>query len=145
MIRALGYPAARDAADQNGPGRAQPESDQRWTVQTMDLVIEDLPGGIKLAKLAGRLDIPGAAKIDLPWNVLIGNNLKVVVDLEAVSFMASMGIRSIILGAKKVTSRGGRMVLLKPNPDVHKVLTETGTDAIVPIVDSLDAAVAAVA
>jgi anti-anti-sigma factor len=109
----------------------------------MELVIEELPGGIKRARLDGRLDIPGAAKIDLPWNVLVGNNKQVIVDLEKVSFMASMGIRSMILGAKTIKSKGGKMVLLKPNPDVLKVLTETGTDAIVPIVDTLDAAITA--
>lgn len=113
------------------------------TATYMDLVIEELDGGIQRAKLNGRLDIPGAAKIDLPWNVLVGNNKQVIVDLEHVTFMASMGIRTMILGAKTMKAKGGRMVLLKPRPDVHKVLTETGTDSIVPIFDTLDAAIAA--
>ena len=110
----------------------------------MEMLIDELPGGIKRASLNGRLDIPGAMKIDMPWNVLIGNNTKVIIDLEKVSFMASMGIRSIIMGAKTVKSKGGKMVLLKPNADVAKVLAETGTDSIVPIVQDLDAAIATV-
>jgi anti-sigma B factor antagonist len=110
----------------------------------MELVIETLPDGIKHAKLVGRLDIPGAMQIDLPFNVLVGNHPKIIIDLSQVSFMASMGIRSLIMGAKTVKSKGGRMVLLHPTPDVAKVLAETGTDTIVPIVQDLEAAIAAV-
>jgi anti-anti-sigma factor len=110
----------------------------------MEMVIEMLADGIKKANLTGRLDIPGAMKIDLPFNVLVGNNPRIIIDLEHVTFMASMGIRSLIMGAKTVKSKGGKIVLLKPSVDVHKVLTETGTDTIVPIVNDLDSAIAVV-
>jgi len=109
----------------------------------MDMTIEPVGHDIKHARLCGRLDIPGALKIDLPFNVLVGNNPKVIIDLESVTFMASMGIRSLIMGARTMKSKGGRMVLLKPNADVLKVLAETGTDTLIPVFQDLDSAIAA--
>lgn len=107
--------------------------------------IETLADDIAKVNLAGRMDILGAQKIDLHFSVVVGSRRKVVVDLAQVSFLASMGIRTLILGAKAVKSKGGKMVLLNPTADVEKVLTDTGAEAIVPILHDLDAALAAVA
>ena len=73
-----------------------------------------------------------------------GSQRKVIVDLEQVSFLASMGIRTIIMGAKAINLKGGRMVLLRPTPDVEKVLTTTGIDTLISIVHDLDAAIGVV-
>ena len=70
---------------------------------------------------------------------------RIIVDLEAVSFLSSMGIRTIILGAKAVKSKGGRMVLLNPASDVEKTLIVSGIDTVVPILHELPSALAAVA
>ncbi len=110
----------------------------------MEMQTQSLAGDITKVNLTGRLDIVGAQKIDLHFNVVVGNHPRVIVDLEHVPFLASMGIRTLIMGAKTMKSKGGRMVLLKPTPDVETVLTDSGTDTIIPIVHDLDAAVAAV-
>jgi anti-anti-sigma regulatory factor len=55
-----------------------------------------------------------------------------------------MGIRTIIMGAKAINLKGGRMVLLRPTPDVEKVLTTTGIDTLISIVHDLDAAIGVV-
>jgi anti-sigma B factor antagonist len=110
----------------------------------MEMQTQSLAGDITKVNLTGRLDIMGAQKIDLHFNVVVGNHPRVIVDLEHVQFLASMGIRTLIMGAKTMKSKGGRMVLLKPTADVETVLTDSGTDTIVPIVHDLDAAIAAV-
>jgi anti-anti-sigma regulatory factor len=44
------------------------------------------------------------------------------------------------LTAKSIASRGGRMVLLSPIPEVLNVLEITGIPAIIPIYSSLESA-----
>jgi len=106
---------------------------------------DDIGGGVTKLSLNGKLDIAGAGAIDMPWSVMMGSRRAIVVDLSGTSFIASMGLRTLIMGAKTVASKGGKMVLLNPNADVAKVLEDSGTTSIVAIYSDLDAAVAAVA
>jgi anti-anti-sigma factor len=62
------------------------------------------------------------------------------VDLSDVEFLASIGIRLLMLSAKSIISRGGRMVLLSPTPEVKSVLEITGIPAIIPIYEGLESA-----
>ena len=110
----------------------------------MQMLTEDLGGNVTKASLNGKMDIAGAQAIDLPFNVMVGSKRAIVVDLSGVTFIASMGLRTLIMGAKTVTSKGGKMVLVGPSEDVAKVLEDSGTTTIVPIYPSLDAAIAAV-
>jgi anti-anti-sigma factor len=93
--------------------------------------------------LTGRLDLAGSAKIDLPFSAAAGSNRNVLVDMSGVTFVASIGIRTLVLGAKTVQRRGGKFLIVAPRPDVAEVLTVTGVDELMPIVPSLaDARVA---
>ena len=56
-----------------------------------------------------------------------------------------MGLRSIVLPARAVNSRGGKVVLFAPNAMVESVLKTSGIDSLLPIHRDLDAAVAALA
>jgi anti-anti-sigma factor len=111
----------------------------------MEMKIETLDGGVTKVNLVGKLDIAGAMDIDLHFNVVVGSQRQVIVDLSQVSFLASMGIRTLIMGAKGVKSKGGRMALLSPTPEVEQVLTVSGTDTLIPIEHDLDAAIRLVA
>jgi anti-anti-sigma factor len=109
----------------------------------MKLVEEELPGGITKVILDGRLDIEGAAAIDLKMNVLANTRTAVVVDLQFVSFIASIGLRSLVIPARAIKTRGGRVVLFGPNAMVAKVLKTSGIDSVIPVYDDLPSAVAA--
>jgi anti-sigma B factor antagonist len=110
----------------------------------MEMTFETIAEGVIKVNLVGRLDIQAAQQIDLQFSVVAGSQRKVIVDLERVPFLASMGIRTLLLGAKSVQRKGGRMVLLRPPPDVEKVLTTSAIDTLIPILHELDAAIAAV-
>src|ERR1044071_8217440 len=100
----------------------------------MELHYSDLDNDIRLIKLIGDLDIVGVGQIETSFNgYCAGENARVVVDLSDVNFLASIGIRLLTLTAKSVASRGGRMVLLHPTPDVRQVLEITGIPAVIPI------------
>ena len=107
----------------------------------MELQYRDLENNIRLIKLIGELDIIGVGAIETPFTgYCAGETPRVLVDLSEVSFLASIGIRLLTLNAKSIASRGGRMVLLQPTPDVRSVLEITGIPAIIPIYDGLESA-----
>jgi anti-anti-sigma factor len=108
----------------------------------MTLSTESMDGGIIRVLLDGRLDIQGSAAIDLKMNVLAGSSKLLLLDLSKVSFLGSMGLRSIVLPAQAVKRRGGKMAILGPVPMVEEVLKASSIDQIIPIFHDLDAAVA---
>jgi anti-anti-sigma factor len=55
-----------------------------------------------------------------------GENLQVVVDLSAVKFLASLGIRLLVQGLKSVKARNGTMKYLNPVPAVSASLEMAG-------------------
>jgi anti-sigma B factor antagonist len=66
----------------------------------------------------------------------------VVVDLDRVRFMASAGI-GVLLGARRVLADSGRqLVLAAPKGEVAQVLMITGISDVVPVAESVAAAVA---
>ena len=109
----------------------------------MKLSTESMDGGITRILLDGRLDIQGAAAVDLKMNVLAGSNKFLLIDLSNVSFLGSMGLRSIVIPAQAVSRRGGKVALFNPVPMVEEVLKASNIDQIIPIFHDLDSAVAA--
>lgn len=109
----------------------------------MQVSDEELGGGITRVELDGRMDIAGAAAVDMKMNLIAGNNNKLLIDLRKVSFIGSMGLRSIVLPARAVLSRGGKVVLFAPNTMVESVLRTSGIDALLPIYHDLEAATTA--
>ena len=108
----------------------------------MKIVEEELPGGITKIVLDGRLDIEGASAVDLKMNAIAGSRTAVLLDLHLVSFLASIGLRSIVLPARTIKSRGGRVVLFGPNDMVGKVLKTSGIDTVIPVHHDLATALA---
>jgi anti-sigma B factor antagonist len=111
----------------------------------MEMSVEELSGGATLVVLRGKLDVAGASSIELKFSATAGARKAVVVDLSGVSFVASMGMRLLLLVGKTMAARGGKMALLSPVPDVASVLRTAGIDTVIPIYGARDAAVAAVA
>lgn len=109
----------------------------------MTIATEELPGGITKVILDGRLDIEGAAQVDLPMNVIAGSRKTVLVDLQRVSFLGSMGLRALVAPARAIKSRGGKIVLFGPNEMVEKVLIASGIDTVIPVLHELQSALAA--
>ena len=99
----------------------------------MNLEVADLGNGITKVTLSGRLDVEGALKIDNEFNTIAERKKKVLVDLSTVTFIASLGIRTLIMGAKATANNGGKMVLLDPQPNVEKVLRTSRVDTVIPI------------
>jgi len=110
----------------------------------MELTAEELPQGIKLIRLNGRMDLRGAQEIDLKFtaNATAAQAL-VIVDLSGVEFLASLGLRTLLSGAKGQRGRGGKLVLAAAQPLVSKVLTSSGIQNLIPAYPTVEEAVTA--
>jgi anti-anti-sigma factor len=58
--------------------------------------------------------------------------------------MASLGIRLLVMGAKTITRKGGKLVVLSPDENVLAVLKTAGIKQLMPILFDRSAAIAAV-
>jgi anti-anti-sigma factor len=107
----------------------------------MELQVNELNNGISLIKLTGKLDIMGVGEIETKFSgYCAGNNVRAIVDMSGVDFLASIGIRLLVVNAKSLASRQGKMVILNPVVEVRNVLEITGIPAIIPIYSHLESA-----
>jgi anti-anti-sigma factor len=110
----------------------------------MQMTTEELAGGVTRVVLDGRLDVGGAQDIDLKMSVIAGSKPSVLIDMQKVSFLGSMGLRTIVTTARTIKSRGGKTALFAPDEMVEKVLKTSGIDAYIPIHHDMQSAIAAV-
>jgi anti-sigma B factor antagonist len=109
----------------------------------MQISTEQLDGDITRIMLDGRLDIAGAAAIDLKMNLIAGTARKLLIDMQNVTFLGSMGLSAIVIPSRAVHSRGGRVVLFAPNNLVESVLRTSGINSLLPVYHDFAAAIAA--
>ncbi|HEY7111608.1 MAG TPA: STAS domain-containing protein [Thermoanaerobaculia bacterium] len=107
----------------------------------MQLEHTDLEDGIRMIRLKGRMDLEGSESVDLKLTSLVAVRKGfVIVDLAEVEFLSSIGVSVIVRVARALSSREGRLVLLRPRPNVADVLTRTQIDQIIPVFGDLTAA-----
>jgi anti-anti-sigma factor len=58
----------------------------------------------------------------------------VIVDFSDLEFLASLGMRTLVMTAKAVARKGGNMVIASPQSNVEKALRTAGIDSVIPIV-----------
>ncbi len=110
----------------------------------MPMTVEELDNGVTKVVITGRIDIAGAQEIDLPLNVVGGSRRAVVMDLAEVTFMASMGLRGLVMCAKAIHSKRGKVSMFNPRPEVEDVIKTMGIDELIPLSASEAEAVALV-
>lgn len=109
----------------------------------MQLHAEDLSPDIKLVRLEGRLDIQGTEEVEPQFSYITSTHQwHIVVDMSRVTFLASIGIRSLLSAARAQSIRGGKLVIACPAGMVARVLETAGVDLLVPIYRTLPEALA---
>jgi anti-sigma B factor antagonist len=102
----------------------------------MQITVSDFGNDIKKVVLVGKLDISGAQKIELPMATLSGSKCNVIVDMIGVDFIASIGLRHLVIAAKAIARNSHKLVLLNPNALVTDVLVKAGLRDMLPIARS---------
>jgi anti-sigma B factor antagonist len=108
----------------------------------MQMATEQLPGDVTKVIFDGRFDIAGSEAVDLKMSVIAGSKKFVLVDMQKVSFLGSMGLRTIMTAARAIKGRGGKMVVYGPDESVEKVLTMSGATTLAPIHHDIESAIA---
>jgi anti-sigma B factor antagonist len=84
--------------------------------------------------LAGEADMTGAGRIDaLITEQLAAGAWRLTIDVSGLRFADAASIRPLALAARTLTERGGRLVVLDPQPSVARVLDLLGVDQLVTI------------
>ena len=100
----------------------------------MNIRSEELADNVTIIRLIGRMDSIGGHEVNARLAALIATVKRfVVIDLSEVSFLASIGIRTLIVNARAQSLRGGMVALANPQPMVGEVLTMAGIDTIIPL------------
>ena len=99
----------------------------------MEMNVQELEGGVTLIALRGRLDLQGVNAVEPKFNAATGSRSSLIVDLSGVTYIASMGIRMLLLAGKTIASHHGKMALLAPSNDLSAVLRTAGVDTAIPI------------
>jgi anti-anti-sigma factor len=105
----------------------------------MAIEFQDSSDTLRTVSISGRMDLVGTDEIATKFAALTASTQRrVVLDLTAVSFLASIGIRAIITNAKAMLARGGRLVIfVGANQTVLKTLETTGIDSLIPLFSDL--------
>lgn len=114
----------------------------------MFISYDDVGSDLRRIAISGRLDLPGTDSVATKLMELAAAPKRaVVVDLSALKFLASIGIRALIASAKEVQRRGGKMALVVDSGStVMMSLEATGVNELIPVFeDASDAEKAALA
>jgi anti-anti-sigma factor len=101
----------------------------------MPIDFEDITDSLRRIRLSGRMDIQGTDEIGTQFAALAATaKHRIVVDMTAVTFLSSIGIRALVSNAKAQQLRGGRFVLfVGENTEVSRTLQTTGIDTVIPM------------
>ncbi len=106
----------------------------------MDISTE-MQKDVAVVVAGGRLDAAGAPEIEASCKGLIQKGSKrLLLDMAAVEYISSAGLRSLLVLAKAVKAVGGAMVLCSLTPAVREVMTISGFDNILSLAADRSAA-----
>lgn len=89
---------------------------------------------VLLARIKGEMDLASADKIRAEVDECLkeGELRHLVLDLSGVTFIDSSGIGVILGRYRKLAEGGGKLAILKPQPQVRRVLDIAGLSRLTP-------------
>ena len=86
---------------------------------------------VTLFEISGRVDSTNAVELGTVFNTAIdAGRAQIVVDLSAVEYMSSAGLRELVSALKKVKRGTGDLRLAAPSARVQEVLELAGLDSV---------------
>ena len=96
-----------------------------------------LADGTRLVTLGGELDaLTAGAEIEELLEQCADGACHVVLDMSQVTFIDSSGLAVLLKSERKLCGAGRRLVILRPHPNVRRILEITGVDRRLPVRDS---------
>lgn len=106
----------------------------------MEMTIVSETPEVSVIAFDGRLDLNGVNQIDHGFKDKVAVAANVVVQMQKVTFLASLGMRMLMMAAKTLKAKQGKIILVAPQEEVENALRMSGLDQLIPLVDSLDSA-----
>lgn len=112
-----------------------PATDGQDATELLDIDVSEA-GGVRVVRLEGELDMAGVDRferglaIDRP-----PERATFVIDLRALDFIDSSGLRALIMAEQRVRDRGGRLIVIRGTDRVNEVLEMTGVAKRIEFVD----------
>ena len=107
---------------------------------TLEVNTSDRPDCV-LLELSGELDLASAPKLEDELRRVEGEGPELIVlDLRPLAFMDSSGLRALLAADSRAREAGRRLVLIRGDERVQRVLKITRLDERLEIVDSVEAA-----
>ncbi|VVB72922.1 STAS domain protein [uncultured archaeon] len=111
----------------------------------MELREKDL-GDIFVIEISGRMDTLNSKDLDAKLNNAIGRNMsKIIIDLTAVDYISSVGLRVLLASLKKQKANKRSLELANLQPFVRGVFKVTGLDKIFTIYSTQEEAIEGIA
>jgi anti-anti-sigma factor len=99
---------------------------------------------VAVISIIGRLDALSAPDVEEKLNQwLEQNETRLVIDLEGLDYISSAGLRILLSAAKKMKTRRGVLFLARLQAGVKQVFDISGFAAIIPIYETVGAALEA--
>lgn len=108
-------------------------------------ISEETRGGVTILKAVGRVDSATSSAFEtrLVEAVVGRGKASVVVDMTALTYISSAGLRALLVAAKKAKPAGSRVVLAAMAPTIREVFDMSGFSTLFEIHAAPDDAVAA--
>lgn len=114
--------------------------------ETTMKISERQQGAVTIVQAQGRLDATTAADADRRLAALVAAGARqVVLDLAAVEYVSSAGLRVLLTIAKRLQQAQGKLVLASPTPQTRQILDMAGFSALIPVFATPAAASASLA
>lgn len=108
-------------------------SDPGVTMSTLTTGITDGPAG-PVVVVAGEVDATSATELNQFLAAQLADGTPdLTIDVSGLRFADSVTIGALVRAALVVTDRGGTLTLLHPPPEVARILSITGVDAMLTI------------
>ncbi len=113
--------------------------------RSMESTIRSAAPGLAVIALNGRLTL-GNASQRVEWLIedqIKQGNVKLVLDMAEVSYLDSAGLGILMISSGRAQKAGGALRVAGLTDRVREVLRLTHADEVLPVFDTVDAAVAA--
>lgn len=107
-----------------------------WQIEQRD--------GATIVAASGQVDEPTASEFAERLGELAescGSTL--VIDLAAINYMSSRGLRALTLAQRRGADAGTKIVLARPNPVMREILAISRYDMVFTVTDTIEDAIAA--
>jgi anti-anti-sigma factor len=108
-------------------------------------IAQEQDGDVMIVRLSGRLDSSAVSTAEEGLSAAtVGQPPRVAIDMSGLSYISSAGLRVLLVLAKSVQQREGKLALGGLVANVHEVFALTNFDKVFKIESDLTSAVAAV-